>query len=204
MPISRRFLTAAGVAIATIMSGFAARAQGAAAAGVIVHLQSADPSVRIDMVMGDGTTSPVCSVPCRKALPRAALYVIRGDGMPATTRFLLPSDCLDLTLAVSPGSRTGRIAGMSLIAVGAAAMLVGFLLSPGELPDAPQDGTPRHTYGWAPIVGLAGIGVAAAGVGIWWNSETRVSSSTGRTFSQAPRVGRKRSAFALTVRGLEF
>jgi len=186
------------------MSGSAARAQDAAAAGVVVDLQTADPSVRIDMVMGDGTTSPICSVPCRKALPRAALYVIRGDGMPATTRFLLPSDRSDLTLSVTPGSRTGRIAGMSLVLVGAAAMLVGFMFSPGDSHDAPQDGAPRYTYGWAPIVGLAGIGVAGVGAGIWWGSETRVSSSTGRTFSQAPRARRKRSALALTARGLEF
>ena len=133
MPISRPFVAAAGVAIATMMSLSTARAQSAAADdGVFVDLQSHDASVRIDMVRGDGTTSPMCSVPCRKALPRAALYVIRSDDLPATSPFLLPSDRSDLILSVRPGWRAGRIAGMSLLAVGAVAMVVWFMFSPAD------------------------------------------------------------------------
>ena len=202
MPISRPFIAAAGVAIATIMSLSTARAQPAAGDdGVFVDLQSHDPSVRIDRVMGDGTTSPMCSVPCRKALPRAALYVIRSDALAATSPFLLPSDRSDLTLSVRPGSRAGRIAGMSLVAVGAVAMVVGFMFSPADnFDDKPAHPPPA----WPAIAGLAGIAAAAVGAVIWWRSEPRVSSSSGRTFSEAPRATRKRPALAFTARGLEF
>ncbi len=154
------------------------------------------------MVMGDGTTSPMCSVPCRKALPRAALYVIRSDSLPTTSPFLLPSDRSDLTLSVRPGSRQGRIGGMTLALVGAVAMVVGFVFSPADAfkDDAHQQRPPA----WPAIVGLAGIGLAGLGASIWWESETRVWSSSGRTFSEAPRAPRKRPALALTARGLEF
>ena len=117
------------------MSLSTARAQAAAAdEGVFVDLQSHDASVRIDMVMGDGTTSPMCSVPCRKALPRAG--PVRHPQRRSSRHdspFLLPSDRSDLTLSVRPGSRAGRIAGMSLRrCVGAVAMVVGFMFSPAD------------------------------------------------------------------------
>jgi hypothetical protein len=185
-----------------MMSLSTARAQAAAADdGVFVDLQSHDPSVRIDMVMGDGTTSPMCSVPCRKALPRAALYVIRSDALAATSPFLLPSDRSDLTLSVRPGSRTGRIAGMSLVAVGAVAMVVGFMFSPADNFD---DKSGRPPPVWPAILDVGGIVVGAVGAVIWWRGEPRVSSSSGRTFAEAPRATRKRPAVALTARGLEF
>jgi hypothetical protein len=202
MPISTPFIAAAGVAIATMMSLSTARAQAAAGdEGVFVDLQSHDASVRIDMVMGDGTTSPMCSVPCRKALPRAALYVIRSDELPTTSPFLLPSDRSDLTLSVRPGSRSGRIAGMSLTAAGAVAMVVGFMFSPADNFD---DKSGHPPPAWPAILDLGGIVVGTVGAIIWWRSEPRVSSSSGRTFSEAPRAPRKRPALAFTARGLEF
>lgn len=202
MPISRPFIAAAGVAIATMMSLSTAHAQAAAGdEGVFVDLQSHDATVRIDMVMGDGTTSPMCSVPCRKALPRAALYVIRSDDLRATSPFLLPSDRSDLTLSVRPGSRSGRIAGMSLTAAGAVAMVVGFMFSPADNFD---DKSGRPPPAWPAILDLGGIVVGTVGAVIWWRSEPRVSSSSGRTFSEAPRAPRRRPAVALTARGLEF
>jgi hypothetical protein len=202
MPISRLVIAAAGVAITTTMSLSMARAQGAGAdGGVVVDLESYDRTVRIDMVMGDGTTSPMCSVPCRKALPRAALYVIRSDALAATSPFLLPSDRSDLTLSVRPGSRAGRIAGMSLLAAGAVAMVVGFMFSPADNFD---DKAAHPPPAWPAILGLGGIVAGTVGAVIWWRSEPRVSSSSGRTFSEAPRAPRRRPALALTARGLEF
>jgi hypothetical protein len=196
------FVAAITVAIATKVSLSTANAQSAAGdEGVFVDLQSHDSSVRIDMVMGDGTTSPMCSVPCRKALPRAALYVIRSDNLAPTSPFVLPSDRSDLTLSVRPGSRSGRIAGMSLFAVGAVAGVVGFMFSPADNFD---DKSGRPPPAWPAILDLGGLVFGVVGGVIWWRSEPRVSSSSGRTFSEAPRATRKRPAVAFTARGLEF
>ena len=204
MPKPRRFMASAYIAIATMMSLSTVRAQNPpAAGGVFVDLQSSDQSVRIEQVMGNGVTSPVCHLPCRKVLTRDALYVIRGDGMPATSSFVLPSDRSDLTLTVRPGSRAGRIAGMTLMLVGVAAIAVGYALSPADAAVV-KDSPPPPAHPWGLLVGLGGIGAAGLGFGLWWGNETRVSSSSGRTFAETPRAAHKRPALALTARGLEF
>jgi hypothetical protein len=176
----RPFTAATGAAIATLMSLSTVRAQNApATSGVYVDLQSVDPRVRIDQVRGDGANYPVCYVPCRKALPREALYVIQGEGIPATTPFVLPSDRPDLTLTVRPGSRARRVTGLTLLFAGLTAMTLGFLLSPA---DTTQNPPPPPAHPWALLVGLGGIGVAGIGGYLWWTGDTRVSSSSGRTF----------------------
>lgn len=190
-----------------MMSLSTARAQnepaiGGATGDVVVDLQSVDGSVRIDQLLVDGTSLPICAVPCRKALPRDGRYVIRADGLPGTSPFLLPDDRSDLTLVVKPGSRRGRIAGMTLALVGAAAIFVGYAFSGGD-PDPHAPPSPLRP--WGLLIGLGGISLGGVGAGIWLSSETRVWSSSGRTFATAsPPAPRKRPALALTARGLEF
>ncbi len=199
----KAFTATACAAIATMMSLSTARAQSAPPTGdVVVDLQSADRSVRIDHLLVDGTSEPVCSVSCRKALPRDGRYVIRADGLPGTSPFMLPEDRSDLTLLVNPGSRRGRIVGMTMALVGAAAIAVGYAFSGGDPdPHAP----PSPVRPWGLVIGLGGISVGGVGAAIWMSSETRVWSSSGRTFATAsPVPARKPPALALTARGLEF
>lgn len=189
-----------------MMSLSAARAQSISATGdVVVDLQSSDRSVRIDQLLVDGTSLPVCNAPCRKALPRDGRFVIRGDGIPATSQFVLPDDRSDLTLTVNPGSRTGRIAGVTLGIVGFVAMTVGYAISGGDrFPDKDGNPPPRPSP-WGLVIGLGGMSLAGVGVGIWMSSETRVWSSSGHSFVEAPPpTPRKRTALAFTARGLEF
>jgi hypothetical protein len=206
MPKARLFAAFAGAAIATMLSLSTACAQSISATGdIVVDLQSPDRSVRIDQLLVDGTSLPVCYVPCRKALPRDGKYVIRGEGVPATSQFVLPDDRSDLTLTVNPGSRAGRIAGVTLGIVGFVAMTVGYAISGGDrFPD--KDGNrPPPPSPWGLVIGLGGMSLAGVGVGIWMSSETRVWSSTGHSFVEAPPPApRKRPALAFTARGLEF
>lgn len=200
----RPFNAIAGAAIATIMSLSIARAQSAPAPGdVVVDLQSPNRTVRIDQLLVDGTTLPVCYVPCRKALPRDGRYVIRGDGVPVTSQFVLPDDHSDLTLSVNPGSRAGRIAGVTMGIVGFVAMAVGYGLSGGDPPD--KDVSAPRPSPWGLVIGLGGMSLAGVGVGLWMSSETRVWSSSGHSFVEMPPpASRKRPALAFTARGLEF
>lgn len=207
MPGPSPFAASVCAAIATMMSLSAARAQSAPAAAaatgdVVVDLQSADRSVRIDQLLVDGTSESVCTVPCRKALPRDGRYVIRADGLPGTSPFLLPDDRSDLTLVVNPGSRRGRITGITLALIGAAATFVGFTLAGGD-PDPHAPPSPLRP--WGLLIGLGGMAVGGIGAGIWLSNETRVWSSSGRSFATAaPPPARKRPAVAFTARGLEF
>jgi hypothetical protein len=186
-----------------MMSLSTARAQSApASSDVVVDLQSPDRSVRIDRLLVDGTTLPVCYVPCRKALPRDGRYVIRGDGVPATSQFVLPDDRSDLTLSVNPGSHARRIAGLTLGIVGFVAMAVGYALTPVDIP---KDAPPPSAHPWGLVIGLGGMSLAGLGVGLWMSSETRVWSSSGHSFVELPPPSpRKRPALAFTARGLEF
>ena len=188
-----------------MMSLSTARAQTAPATGdVVVDLESRDRSVRIDQLLVDGTSLPVCYVPCRKRLPRDGRYVIRGEGVTATSQFVLPDDRSDLTLTVNPGSRAGRIAGVTMGVVGFVAMTVGYAITGGDRFDMNGMKAPPPSP-WGLVIGLGGMSLAGVGVGVWMSSETRVWSSSGHSFVEAPPPSpRKRPALAFTARGLEF
>jgi hypothetical protein len=179
----------------------------AAPATIYVDLKADNPNVRIDRTVGN-LTVPVCLAPCRRPLPRDGIYVIQGDGVPATSRFQLPDDRQQVTLDVHAGSSGRRIAGATLIAAGVVAAYAGLLvadansLSNGS--DSSSNGGVRGPSSWT--LGLLGGGLMAtlAGVYLCMTTHTTVVSSTGNTFTVAPSAPGKHSRFALTPRGLAF
>jgi hypothetical protein len=157
-----------------------------AAAGVAhatdVELRADDPRVRIERLVGEGQTQPICSAPCRQPLDPRALYVIGGDGIPATRPFALPDDQQQLILSVRPGSRAKQIGGGVLLGVGATATVLGFLLAPGDPPSQSSDRM-GSVNGWPIVVGVTGIAVGLVGAYLLlWSGQTRVESSSGRSF----------------------
>jgi hypothetical protein len=181
----------------------------AAAGGVYVELRSSSRSVRIDRVLSPGNTFPVCFAPCRQVLPRDGVYVIAGEGVRVTSQFVLPDDRDRVVLDVNPGS-SGQLVGGVVLAGGglltaylgllvlAASSLQGF----GGDSTAPTNSGPGRTVGGSMMVGglLAGL----LGLYFIFDSKTKVSSSTGSQFTNAPAPAPKHGRFALTARGLEF
>jgi hypothetical protein len=147
-----------------------------------VELRADDPRVRIERLTGDGQTQPICTAPCRQPLDPRALYVIGGDGIPPTHPFALPDDQQELILSVRSGSRAKQIGGGVLLGVGATATVLGFLLAPGDRSSqAPEP--MQSVRAWPIGVGLAGVAVGLVGAYLLlWSGQTRVESSSGRTF----------------------
>jgi hypothetical protein len=179
----------------------------AAPATIYVDLKADNPNVRIDRLVGN-LTVPVCSAPCRRPLPRDGIYVIEGDGVPATSHFQLPDDRQQVTLDVHAGSSGRRIAGATLIVAGVVAAYAGLLVADANSAsssfDTSSNGVARGPSSWS--LGLLAGGVVAtlAGVYLCMTTHTTVVSSTGNTFTVAPSAPGKHSRFALTPRGLEF
>jgi hypothetical protein len=178
----------------------------AAPATIDVDLQANNPNVRLDRMVGN-LTVPVCLAPCRRSLPRDGIYVIQGDGVPATSRFQLPDDRQRVTLDVHAGSSGRRIVGATLIVAGVVAAYAGLLAADAN---SLGNGSDTSSSGgvWAPsswTLALLGGGLVAtlAGAYLCLTTHTTVVSSTGNTFTVAP-AARKHSRFALTPRGLEF
>jgi hypothetical protein len=176
-------------------------------AEVYVDLRADDPHVRIDRLVGSLTT-PICTAPCRRLLPRDGIYVIQGDGVPATSHFELPADRQQVTLDVRAGSSGRRVAGGALIAVGVVVGYIGVLAVEAStlsnsFNNSPSAGT-QGPSAWS--VALLGGGLVAtlAGVYLCVTTHTTVVSSTGNTFTVAPSPPRKQPRVALTPRGLEF
>lgn len=179
-----------------------------AAGGVFVELRTSTPKVRIDRVLSDGGTIPVCTVPCRQVLPRNAVYVITGDGVRTTSRFVLPDDRDHVTFDVQAGSSSQLLGGALLAGGGLLVAYFGLLVAassgfpdPSSTTSSSNNSSTRNTVGATMLVG-GGL-AAALGLYLTLRSHTTVSSSTGSRFTDNPRP-RKRSRFALTGRGLEF
>jgi hypothetical protein len=190
-------MTAAGAAGALLLASVRAWAQ--TPGSVYVEVNADDPRVRIDVIDESGTSRPVCLAPCRQMLDRRLIYVIEGDGISPTSRFVLPDDQSSVTLKVRAGTHVARAVGVTLLALGYGAEIVGYVAigDPG-LRNSPP---PR----WVAPVELAGlVAMIGGGLAVLLNGQTRVSSSSGRTFSAAPERRHKPPAFALTPRGLEF
>jgi hypothetical protein len=179
----------------------------AAPATIYVDLKADNPNVRLDRMAGNFTV-PVCLAPCRRPLPRDGIYVIQGDGVPATSRFQLPDDRQQVTLDVHAGSSGRTIAGATLIVAGVVAAYAGLLVadanSLSNSSETSSSGGVRGPSSWA--LGLLGGGLVAtlAGVYLCVTTHTTVVSSTGNTFTVAPSAPGKHPRFALTPRGLEF
>ena len=179
----------------------------AAPATIYVDLEADNPNVRIDRIVGN-LTVPVCSAPCRRPLPRDGIYVIQGDGVPATSRFQLPDDRQQVTLDVHAGSSGRRIAGATLIVAGVVAAYAGLLVADANTAnnifDNSSSGAARGSSSWPLVLLGGGLVATLAGVYLCLTTHTTVVSSTGNTFTLAPSAPGKHSRFALTPRGLEF
>lgn len=153
-------------------------------------------------------TVPVCSAPCRRPLSRDGIYVIQGDGVPATSRFQLPDDRQQVTLDVHAGSSGRRVAGATLIVAGVVAAYAGLLVSDvnslNNGSDTSSGGGVRGPSSWTLGLLAGGLVATVAGVYLCMTTHTTVVSSTGNTFTVAPSAPTKHSRFALTPRGLTF
>jgi hypothetical protein len=188
-------------------------APGSAAPGygprwVHVVMNSDDPRTRIDQVIAGGGILPVCFAPCDKMLETNSLYIIEGDGVRATTRFMLPDDRDSVTLDVQAGS-TARIAGGAiLLGAGLVSAYIGALVwSAGSVSNSngfnsPGEGDSAVSVGRTMVV--VGLGGAALGLYLALSSHTTVNSSTGSTFTRDTTRPRAWPFLALTPRGLEF
>jgi hypothetical protein len=176
----------------------------ASSEGVFVELRTDDSRVRIERVMSNGSTVPVCLAPCRQTLDRRATYLIGGVGLVPTSRFMLPQQRQDVVLTVRPGSWARQGAGLTLLALGAVAAVVGFMITPhGRAEPDPMAPMKSGGSAWGPVLGLGGMGVGAVGALMFAESRTQVQSNTGSAFSGSP-PARARTGLALTARGLEF
>jgi len=190
-------------------------ALGAPAAGypgggmIQVDVKADAGGVRLDRVQGGGYNTTVCVAPCSRLVPRNNLYVIDGDGIRSTSQFLLPDDRDQVTLNVEAGS-SGRHTGGAVLMVGG--LVVGyvglFVAEAGLASNAIEsaNGSSHHSTDLAAAGGImlaAGVAAAIGGLYMVLTSSTKVTSSTGSTFSEEKRP-RPRSAVALTPSGLTF
>jgi hypothetical protein len=180
-----------------------------ATGGVFVELQTSSTNVRIDKVLASGMTVPVCLTPCRQILPRGSVYVIKGDGIPATSQFVLPDDRDQVTLTVEAGSSGEALAGLLLVATGAGVgslgMIVGLFSSMGDTAESPSQAASTTKERHAALgMMLGGAAAGLLGLLLLHASRTTVFSSTGSRFTDASMSVNRRSRFALTPRGLEF
>jgi hypothetical protein len=171
-------------------------------------MSSDDPRTRLDRVVAGAGSVPVCFAPCNKMLETNSLYIIQGDGVRATTRFMLPDDRDEVTLDVQAGS-TARVAGGAiLLGAGLISAYIGALVwSAGSISntngfDQPGSGNNAISVGRTMVV--VGLGGAAVGLYLALSSHTTVNSSTGSTFTRDTTRPRAWPLLALTPRGLEF
>jgi hypothetical protein len=178
------------------------------AGGVYVEIRTTSPNVRIDRMMGDYAV-PVCFAPCRQVLPRNSLYVVTGDGVRQTSRFMLPDGRAQLLLDVDAGSSARATGGAVLAGIGGVAAYIALLavqtaqnvtFSNGTVTTNQPDNTVQA------VVIVSGLAAVAAGVYMVLTARTTVTTSSGVTFTDVapPRPARRRPALALTARGLEF
>ena len=177
----------------------------AAPRAVYVELRADDPRTRIDRV-GGGPPIPVCVAPCLRWLDPQGTYVITGDGVRTTARFMLPDDRTSVTLDVHAGS-TSRLGVGALLSGGGliTAYIGGLVWETGTLEKLGQgSGDPQRTVDLG--LTLLGIGIPAALLGVYLvaTCHTSVTSSTGSTFTQQAPPRRARPRVALTPRGLAF
>jgi hypothetical protein len=171
---------------------------------VLVELNSDDPRARIDRVIGTNRV-PACYAPCRKMLDTGSVYVIGGDGVRATSQFVLPDDRDKVTLDVKAGSSAQFAGGIILVGAGVAAAYLGFLVwELGKLSEIDSSSSSNNGVRTGETMMLVGVPAAILGLYLTVTTHTAVNSSTGATFTQETPRPRHRPWLALTARGLEF
>jgi hypothetical protein len=166
-------------------------------------VNSDDPRVRVDRVIGS-TRVPACYAPCRKMLDTGSVYVIGGDGVRATSQFVLPDDRDKVTLDVQAGSSARFAGGIILLGAGAAVAYIGLVVwelgKASEFNASSSNGSVRA----GETMMLVGLPAVLLGLYLTISTHTTVNSSTGSTFTQETPRPRHRPWIALTPRGLEF
>jgi hypothetical protein len=171
---------------------------------VLVELNSDDPRARIDRVIGTNRV-PACYAPCRKMLDTGSVYVIGGDGVRATSQFVLPDDRDKVTLDVKAGSSAQFAGGIILVGAGVAAAYLGFLVwELGKVSEIDSSSSSNNGVRTGETMMLVGVPAAILGLYLTVTTHTTVNSSTGATFTQETPRPRHRPWLALTARGLEF
>ncbi|HEY1694582.1 MAG TPA: hypothetical protein VGG39_20570 [Polyangiaceae bacterium] len=128
---------------------------GGPAGTVVLHVEGADDA-EVEMRPHDeGTWTTVCSGRCDRALPVGAAYRIAGGGMRPSKAFHLDGSAGRVNVTVNPASTGWFVAGIVLVPVGGATMLIGGLI--GLLGDATGDQSASSSGGVAFLVGLAGL-----------------------------------------------
>jgi len=177
---------------------------------VRLDLRADAAGVRLDRVVGQGATIPVCFAPCSRLVARNDVYVIQGDGVRTTSQFQLPDDRSEVTLDVHAGSTLRLGGGAALLLGGGIVGYVGMIttelgLATGSFADS--TGTRTRSNGVTTVgLGLMGVGAAAliGGIYLVLTSSTKVTSSTGATFTKQDRPRPRHPTVAVTSTGLEF
>jgi len=195
--------TSRGGVVSADADGSSAQAPGG---GLIqVDLKADTAGVRLDRVLPAGNTSTVCFAPCTKLVRHDHLYVIEGEGIRATSQFVMPDDRNQVTLNVRAGSSARAGGGAALILGGIVLGYVGEVFAFAALTDgspAPRSDNVATAGGVMVLVGLAAL---VGGIYMVLSSKTQVTSSTGSTFTQGERSRpRGASSVALTPAGLTF
>jgi hypothetical protein len=142
-------------------------------------------------------------------LDRDAIYVIEGEGIPASAAFSLPDDADEILLKVKAGSDQRTWIGGALVVVGTLAVGAGFgglIASTGDgVRPAPGQPDTRHETAKIGAI-MVGIGILPlfAGLILRNTARTSVVTSTGSAFTSQNGSRQTRSPIALTPQGLTF
>jgi hypothetical protein len=115
--------------------------------------------------LDEGKWDPVCTQPCERRLPRAAVYRITGEGLTTSSLFNLPANRPDVTLRVRAGTARWYWTGVVASIFGAS-----FLLG-GVAPPLLQGGSFSTT---GKVLGGAGVVLLGGGVPLWILNRTTV------------------------------
>ncbi len=171
-------------------------------------MHSDDPRTRIDKVLGTGVNIPVCFSPCDKMLETNSMYIIEGEGVGATSRFMLPDDRDSVRLDVRAGSTARRAGGAILMGAGLVTAYAGLFVLAGTALDNSLSDVGDTRSRRSPAVGegmiLGGLVAGVVGLYLVASTHTTVNSSSGATFTRDTGAPRKGPRLAFTPNGFTF
>lgn len=137
-----------------------------AGAGEGAEATTADEAAEVPLPLDDGRWDVVCSPPCQRRLPRAALFRITGTGVTTSASFSLPARRPEVTLQVDTGTARWYWTGL-IAAIAGGTFILGSM-------------GPRLALGGSFTTVekvMAGTGVVLVGGGgtLWWFNRTRVA-----------------------------
>ena len=157
-----------------VLEGQAADAAASAAAGSggaaegddSVPPPAADEAAEVPLPLDDGRWDVMCSPPCQRRLPRAALFRITGTGVTTSATFSLPPRGSEVTLRVDTGAARWYWTGL-VAAIAGGTFLLGSV-------------GPRVVLGGSfttfdKVMAGSGLVLVAGGGTLWWFNRTRVA-----------------------------